>query len=54
MAAQRYEINFSSSVEKYFASERSKRVKYFSSREEKIRISKRPCNILFIKHQPPE
>ena len=43
MAAQRYE-----SVEKYFMSERSKQVKYFSTREEKCCISKQPCNILFI------
>ena len=28
--------------------ERSEQVKYFSTREEKFRISKRPCNILFI------
>ena len=40
--------NFSSSVEKYFTSERRERVKYFSTREEKFRISKGPCNILFI------
>ena len=40
--------NFSSRVEKYFTSERSKRVKYFSTREEKFRISARPCNILYI------
>ena len=40
--------NFSSRVEKYFTSERSERVKYFSTREEKFRISKRPCNILYL------
>ena len=40
--------NFSSSVEKYFVSERSERVKYISTREENFRISKRPCNVLFI------
>ena len=40
--------NFSSSVEKYFTSERSKRVKYFSTLEEKFRISARPCNILYL------
>ena len=39
--------NFSSSVEKYFSIERSERVKYFPKREEKFRIFKRPCNILF-------
>ena len=43
MGARRYE-NFSSSVEKYFTSERSKQVKYFSTREEKFRMSKRSCN----------
>ena len=31
--------NFSSSVEKYFTSKRSERVKYFSTREEKFRTS---------------
>ena len=40
--------NFSSSVEKYFTSERNERVKDFSTREVKLRISKRPCNVLFI------
>ena len=40
--------NLSSSAEKYFASKRSERVKYFSTREEKFRISKRSCNVLFI------
>ena len=47
MAARRYEISLPS-VEKYFTSERSERVKYFSTREEKFRISKRSCNVLFI------
>ena len=43
--------NFSSHVEKYFTSEpRSERVKYLSTLEEKFRISKRPCNILYITH----
>ena len=37
-----------SSVEKYFTSEHSERVKYFSTLEEKFSISKRPCNFLFI------
>ena len=32
---------------KYFTSERSERVKYFSTLEEKFRISARPCNILY-------
>ena len=40
--------NFSSSVEKYFTSERSERVKYFSTLEEKFRISARLCNILYL------
>ena len=40
--------NLSLSVEKYFTSEPSERVKYFSTREEKFRISKGPCNGLFI------
>ena len=40
--------NFSLSVEKYFTSERSERVKYFSTREEKFRISALPCNILYL------
>ena len=40
--------NFSLGVEKYFTSEHSERVKYFSTREEKFHISKRPCNFLFI------
>ena len=34
--------------EEYFTSERSEQVKYFSTREVKFRISKRPYNILFI------
>ena len=37
MAARRYE--FFLSVEKYFMNERSERVKYFSTWEEKFRIS---------------
>ena len=43
-----YYMAFSLSVEKYFTSEHSKQVKYFSTWEEKFRISKRPCNVLFI------
>ena len=43
MAARRYEISLQ--VLKNIR----ERVKYFfSTREEKFRISKRPCNILFI------
>ena len=43
MAAHRYEISLS--VEKCFTSERSERVKYFSTGEEKFPISKWPCNV---------
>ena len=45
MAAWRYEISLLV-LKKYFTSERSERVKYFSTLEEKFRISVRPCNIL--------
>ena len=38
--------NFSSSVEKYFTSECSEQVKYFSAQEDKFCISKQPCNVL--------
>ena len=47
MAAWRYEISFLV-LKKYFTSERSERVKYFSTLEEKFHISARPCNILYI------
>ena len=40
--------NLSSSAEKYHTSERSERVRYFSAREDKFRIAKRPCYLLFI------
>ena len=40
--------NLSSRVEKYFTSEHSERVKYFSTREDKFLISARPCYILYI------
>lgn len=40
--------NFSLSDKKYFMSECSERVKNFSTREEKFRISKRPCNIIYL------
>ena len=46
MAAWRYKISLLV-LKKYFTSERSERVKYFSTLEEKFRISKRPCNILY-------
>jgi len=36
------------SVEKYFMSECSQQVKYFSTGENKFCISKWPCNALFI------
>ena len=47
MAAWRYEISLLV-LKKYFTSERSERVKYFSTLEEKFRISARPCNILYV------
>ena len=47
MATWRYEISLLA-LEKDFTSERSERVKSFSTLEEKFRISKRPCNVLFI------
>ena len=47
MAAWRYEISLLV-MKKYFTSERSERVKYFSTLEEKFRISARPCNILYL------
>ena len=47
MAAWRYEVSLLV-LKKYFTSERSERVKYFSTLEEKLRISKRPCNILYV------
>ena len=40
--------NFSSSVEKYFTRSLRSLVKYFSTLEEKFRISARPCNILYL------
>ena len=40
MAARRYEVSLR--VLNYLASERREQVKYFSAREEKVRISKRP------------
>ena len=47
MAAWRYEISILV-LKKYFTSERSERVKYFLTLEEKFRISARPCNILYL------
>ena len=40
--------NFSSRVEKYFTRSLRSLVKYFSTLEEKFRISARPCNILYV------
>ena len=40
--------NFSSRVEKYFTRSLRSLVKYFSTVEEKFRISARPCNILYV------
>ena len=47
MAAWRYKIPLLV-LKKYFTSQRSKRVKYFSTLEEKFCISARPCNILYL------
>ena len=47
MAARRYEIS-PRVLKKYFTSERSERVKHSSTQEKKFRVSKRPCNVLFI------
>ena len=47
MAAWRYEISLPV-LKRYFTSERSERVKYFSTLEEKYRISARPCNNLYV------
>ena len=46
MAAWRYEISLLV-LKKYFMSERSERVKCFSTLKEKFCISVRPCNILY-------
>ena len=40
--------NFSSRVEKYFTRSLRSLVTYFSTLEEKFRISARPCNILYV------
>ena len=47
MATRKYEFSLRV-LKTYFLSERSERGKYFSTREEKIRISAGPCNVLFI------
>ena len=41
--------NFSSRVEIYFTRSLRSLVKYFSTLEEKFRISARPCNVLYLK-----
>ena len=47
MAAWRYEISLLV-LEKYFTHSLRSLVKYFSTLEEKFRISTRPCNILYL------
>ena len=47
MAAWRYEISFRV-LKKYFTRSLRSLVKYFSTPEEKFRISARPCNILYL------
>ena len=47
MAVWRYEISLLV-LKKYFTSERSEWVKYFSTLKEKFCISARPCNILYL------
>ena len=44
--------NFFSRVKKYFTSESSERVKYFSTQEETFCISKWSCNVLLITETP--
>ena len=50
MAAWRCEISLLV-LKKYFTRSLRSLVKYFSTREEKSRISARPCNILSIYHK---
>ena len=47
MAAWRYEISLLV-LKKYFTRSLRSLVKYFSTREEKFCISKRPSNILYV------
>ena len=47
MAAWRYEISLLV-LKKYFTRSLRSLVKYFSTLEEKFRISVRPCNILYL------
>ena len=52
MAAWRYEISLPV-LKKYFTRSLRSLVKYFSTREEKFHISKRPCNILHYFYNKP-
>ena len=47
MAAWRYKISLLE-LKKYFTRSPRSLVKYFSTLEEKFRISVRPCNILYL------
>ena len=47
MAAWRYEISLLV-LKKYFTRSLRSLVKYFSTLEEKFRISARPCNIVYL------
>ena len=49
MATWRYEISLLV-LKKYFTHSLCSLVKYFSTLEEKFRISARPCNILYLYH----
>ena len=49
MAALRYEISLRV-LKKYFTRSLRSLVKYFSTLEEKFRISARPCNILYLSY----
>ena len=52
MAAWRYEISLSL-LKKYLTHSLRSLVKYFSTLEEKFRISAQPCNILYISRGKP-
>ena len=52
MAAWRYEISLPV-LKKYFTRSLHSLVKYFSTLEEKFRISAQPCNILYISRGRP-
>ena len=49
MAPWRYKISLLV-LKKYFTRSPRSLVKYFSTLEEKFRISVRPCNILYLSH----